>query len=548
MSFEPETPGQGEIELEHRSSFDISDADRSDSSQSSPAALNHSSPGEDSEALSTPSASPNSFSSSRPNTHHAAPSTRRSWMASERRLAASLDQLNAKDLAVHLYNTFKLSQRARNLKSRNEANDGIDEHVWNPPRMWTAWPLAPAIVPAEDEGLQWENESYLNGPTSSKKFTPREALEDILIGRLQKVAKERFLQGRSHNEISETPNMNLDRNEEHTLLEPVVMADDDLARNLSEPIFHHVFAKLDGLLTALHHARYAYAATEGFESSSHDETPNRKVTQQKRKSKQKSSQNETRSGKIKPRISNNSSASQVDGELGSSEQSNPSIPSDLERSNAKNQRATRPIRHKRRYGLRDWSDVIGVAAMTSWEPKTVQRAAIRGATLFDEGMKFRTLEENGTIGEEISILPTTRIEETESNHLGSGISSKQQSQDQDQDRDESVRNPKPRRSGRDKQGSRYYCPVPDCNRSSEGFSEAARLSRHLKMTHKQLKTQIAALYENAVGDDDEEMVGGVHVDGFLQPVPMPGSWVSKSRYKAKKESGSGIRRRKGQGR
>ena len=534
MSFESKTPGQSEIEFEHRSSFDISDADWSDSSQQSPAALNHSS-SEDSEALSSPSGSPNSL----PNTHDAAPSTRRSWMASERRLAASLDHLDAKDLAVHLYNAFALSQRAKTIKSRNEANNGVNEHVWNPPKLWTAWPLDPAIVPAEDEGLQWENESYLNGPSSSKKFTPREALEDILIGRLQKGAKERFLKLSSQDGSPEILDMNLDEDEKLDLLEPVVMADDDLARNLTQPVIHHVLAKLDQLLMALHHARYAYAATEDSASRLHDEVTDREI-QQKRKPKHQSVKNGPGSSKSKSKTSNNLSASKADSDLSGSEQPFYSAASNVERSDAKSQRATRPIRHKRKYGLRDWSDVIGVASMTSWEPKTVQRTAIRCASLFDEGIKFRTLEENGTVGNEISILPNSRTEQTESNPLSGGISSKPQDQAQNQNHNhDSAHIPKPRRPVRDRQGSRYYCPVADCNRSSEGFSTASLLRRHLKGVHKQLRTQsAAALYENNendenVVDDDDEMVGGVHVDGFLQPVPMPESWVYKSKARAR---------------
>ena len=449
-------------------------------------------------------------------------------MAPERSLAASLDHLSAKDLAVHLYNAFALSQRARNLKSRNEANDGINEQVWSPPTLWTAWPLAPTLVPAENEEVRWESESYLNGPASSRKLTPREVLEDILISRLQKVAKERFLKGHSLGGSSENPDINLDGDEEADLLEPVVMADDDLARNLTEPSVRHVFAKLDRLLTALHHARHAYATTEGFAGYSHDETPSREV-QQHRKSKYTSRQNESRSTKTKPRMSNNSSASQVNSELSDSEQSGFSAASDVEQSNSKSQRATRSNRRKRRYGLRDWSDVIGIAAMTNWEPKVVQSAAIRCATLFEEGMKLRTLEENGNAWNEILISPNTRVNETEINL--SGTLSKEHDQHQDQHQHHEPGSiPKPRRSGRDKQGSRFYCPIPDCQRSSNGFWQACQLTRHLKQVHKQKKPQAAAFEI-----DDDEMVGGVHVDGFLRPVPVSGEWASQSRAKQRQK-------------
>ena len=436
-------------------------------------------------------------------------------MASERRLAASLDHLSAKDLAVHLYNAFALGARAKNLKSRNEANDDVSEQAWSPPTSWTAWPLPPALVPPEDEGLRWEGESYLNGPTSFKKLSPREALEDILTGHLQKLAKKRFLNGRSHHDSLDLPEMDLDGDEGLDLLEPVVMADDDLARNLTQPTVHHALAKLDRLFTALHHARHAYVATEDFASGSHDNLPTREVPK-KQNSLHKSRQNESRSGTTKNINFTNPSPSQVDSELSGSEQPKFSVTSNGERSYSKNQGAKLFKRRKRRYGPRDWSDVIGVAAMTSWEIKIVQRAATRCATIFEESLKFRTLEENGNTWDETFSPPKVRVGQIESN-VGS-ISSKEQGQDH-----EPIRIPKPRHLGGDRQGSRFYCPVVNCSRSSRGFWEACRLTRHLKQMHKGLNLQRISY------DIEDQLLGGVHVDGFLQPVPIPSAWANKSR-------------------
>lgn len=511
MSFQPEQPQQDEIEFEPRIPLGMIDVDGRDSSQQSPAALRHSTR-EESDAPSTPLASPNLLST-RPNTHRGAPSTWRSRMVSERRLAASLDHLSAKDLAVHLYNAFALGQRARNLKSRNEANNGISEQAWSPPSLWTAWPLAPAFVPLEDEGLRWESESYQNGHTCYKKLGPREVLEDILIGHLQKKAKERFLKWHRRDVSLNLPDVDHDENDGLDLLEPAVMADDDLARNLTEPTVRHAFAKLDGLLTALHHARHAYVTADSSASDSHDNLASREV-QQKLKSSHKSRRNDSRSGTTKARISTNPSPFQVETDLSAGEQPKLSIARNGERSNSKNQGAKRSKRRKRRYALRDWSDVIGVSAMTSWEPKTVQRAAARCATLFEEGLKFRTLEENGNAWDELSILPNTRVGEPGINP--DGIPSKEQGRDV-----EPVRAPKPRRLGGDNQGWRFYCPVTDCNRSSHGFWEARRLTRHLKGVHKELNLQ-SVPYES-----EDQMVGGVHVDGFLQLMPMPSAWANK---------------------
>lgn len=522
---------QGETESEPRSPFDLIDADGSDSSQESSVEMCHSSR-EESDALSTPSASPNPLSSL-PNVHRGAPSTWRRWTASERGLAASLDRLNAKDLAVHLFNAFALGKRAKNLKSRNEANAGVSEHAWSPPKSWTAWPLPPALVPTEDEGLQWESESYLNGPTISKKNNPREVLEDILIGHLQKVAKERFLKEHSRDASLNLPEVDFDEEEGLDLLEPVVMADDDLARDLTEPTVHHALAKLDGLLTALHHARYAYVATEGSASDSHDNMSGRKV-QQKRKSARESRPKGSRSGKNKNSTSINPSPSQADSELSGSEQPSPSPSRNGEQSDSRNQKTKTPKRRKR-YGLRDWSDIIGIAAMTGWEPKTVHRAAARCSSLFEEGMKFRTLEENGTPWEETTFpLSARRAEETKTNL--EGISSAEQVCGNYEPVPAPAPIPKPRHVAggdrdRDKEGSRYYCSVASCNRSSRGFWQARQLNRHLRQVHAHVHSELPAggHLQGALYEREDEMVGGVHVDGFLQPVPIPGRWANASR-------------------
>ena len=48
-------------------------------------------------------------------------------------------------------------------------------------------------------------------------------------------------------------------------------------------------------------------------------------------------------------------------------------------------------------GLRDWSDVLGMAALTGWNTNTVARASERCARLFGENMMFRTFREAGDL-------------------------------------------------------------------------------------------------------------------------------------------------------
>lgn len=576
----------------------MSDAGEFDSSPQSSAAL---STGEESDEITTAPAALNQPLPSRPKNYRGPPSTWRSWTLSERRLAASLDRLSAEDLSIHLYNSFVLSRKAKDLKRRQETadDDDVNEEIWSPPRLWTAWPLPPGLVPAEDEGLGWESEASMEGCPRVKRLSPREVLEDILIGQVQKKAKERFLKRHEPDSIPESGEVDSDENEDPNLQEPVVMADDDLARSLAEPSVCHIMAKLDELLRALHHARQAYVVADESEgAASHDNAPKRKL-KQKRKPSPTDSQNGTRRKKARLDLSINPSPSQAatDSESDSTPRPKLSLFDDHTRSPSEDKCAEPPKKRKRHYGLRDWSDIIGIASMTGWEPAIVQKAAARCATLFEEGITFRTLAENNINNtpnddDEFSILPNSNINKTSlkettttpiiiqnqnnnkktptiptpqavilaptptpqdhrpstsrPSHITTTTTTKKPTQ-----------NPNPNRDI-----SRFYCPHNPCRRSKahgHGFAEKCRLTRHLKEVHRHHKEPFALsspppdatpdatatatatqshssprdegldLEKEEEGEEGEEMVGGVHVDGFLGLVPLPGSWARKVR-------------------
>jgi len=62
-------------------------------------------------------------------------------------------------------------------------------------------------------------------------------------------------------------------------------------------------------------------------------------------------------------------------------------------------------------GLRDWSDVLGVAAMQGWDRAVVDAAAGRCAALFGEGMDFRVVD--GVEVDGFSHLPAGIARKTE---------------------------------------------------------------------------------------------------------------------------------------
>ncbi len=488
--------------------------ERADKRVSTPRSL-HDSSAEESDASHLPSSPPASATvlPSRPMTLQGSPSTWPRRNISEQRLAASLDQLNAKNLAVHLYDAFALKASALNLEGPREGNDQIGGRAFIPPRAWTAWPLAPGIVPTEDEDLQWESETDLLHHTRTKKTCPRETLEEILIGLLQKQAKERFRKRQRHDASLGLPDVDLGGDEGANDADPVVLADDELARNITQPTVHHVMAKLDELLTGLHHARKAYTMIGDSASDSHDYNTGQDVRQQR----SKSERDGCRRRKTIPRSSSKVSPSHVEAgvDAGNTSSEHSTAPN-FKRSKVKYQRVEGGKRPKRqqRWGLRDWSDISGVAAMTGWEPSIVGRAAARCSNLFEQGMKFRTFEEHDNAWNETAVLPTKGLGETDGGF--NDFSKRVQPLNP-----ESSHALKRRPSDRDAQGWRFYCPITECNRSSHGFYEACRLTRHVKQVHKDIDL------DNLSYEKEDEMVGGVHVDGFLQPVQVSRAWATK---------------------
>ena len=131
----------------------------------------------------------------RPNKFSGAPSTWRTWTAAERQLAASLDQLRARDLAVHLYNAHALKRRARAIDKQRQTGGSereVDGRAWVPPKAWTAWPLGPDEVPREGETKVWEDEADIEFRKRRRIIQPSDALRDAVVGEILRNATERF--------------------------------------------------------------------------------------------------------------------------------------------------------------------------------------------------------------------------------------------------------------------------------------------------------------------------------------------------------------------
>ncbi|KAL8684527.1 MAG: hypothetical protein Q9224_006294, partial [Gallowayella concinna] len=409
--------------------------------------------------------------SSRPNKYHGPSATWRDWTAAERQVAGSLDQLRAKDLSAHLYNFYCLKRRVDSTKEwQLETDPDTDDHrsssrkrkAWLPVRTWTAWPMDAQLVPRESDEFPCEVDIGGETKMEKKKISSSELLSDLLVAHGCKKAKEKF-QAREW-EDSDADRADPPRKPEPTSqrrvrelagdrcdspqFEPVVMTDDERAKSILQPSINHVLYKLDALLMGLHHARNSYATSKNTSAGPRPTTEDEKSRGTKRKRKASA----TSTSRASSRRRRSSSANLIEDD-----------------SEAITDAAASHIKVKSGLGLRDWSDVLGIASMCGFPSEVVTKTATRCSKLFDEGMVFRTLHEGKNDYSEVRYLPD-------------------------------------------------MISVADLQRfrrdEEEGFSPGKEEDS-----------------DDDDDDEDEDRVGGVHVDGFLQEIRKHKSWSRRSRSK-----------------
>jgi len=506
----------------------------------------------------------------RPNKYHGPASTWRSWTEQERMLAASLDQIRAADLSIHLYNAHAMKRRLRTREQQDRVpswgnkerwigtGDGSEElgdgeagvSVFVPPKVWTAWPMPPDEVPGEGEKKFGRREDEDERWTLRRRGTgtASEELQELLVAEVQKRAKERFhkrewedFEGdaaeaavkleasskrpRRRSAWTAKNDEDVSESKEIRHMKPVVMADDEQARGILQPTVRHILTKLDGLLMGLHHARQAYVPT-GDDTASETQTDMEETSPAPRKKKVKPRKRSLRTLKKRGEESDNTkpeSDSDSDSNFSDSFTKSPSPP--RPRSRRRRRTPLSPVsaalsqqKRQKRLGLRDWSDVLGVGSMVGWDSAVVRRAAERCAGLFGEGISFRTLEQG-------------KHEDSELEYGCYGTITVER-QGQVNERDEVDNNKTFNKSkssvGRAEDGL-YYCSLIDCKQNQKGFSRTWNLNKHIWEMHSDVE------FPSNV-EDKEEVVGGIHVDGFLKPIPARRGWRSKDAEKRKRKT------------
>lgn len=204
-----------------------------------------------------------------------------------------------------------------------------------------------------------------------------------------------------------------------------------------------------------------------------------------------------------------------------------------------------------RYANRDWSDVLGMAAIIGFPPKVIQRTAQRLTRLLGEGIDLRVFQR--LPDREASTLVTYRPEKIPSDDGLFGSSeeeSSEQEEDEEEDEDEmedslnSVTSPKRsmsniphisrRKANQDSDNSfsasrdessfsdceseGHICPIEDCGRQMRGreISTQKALRAHLRKSHDWSQYDIEEFYEET--SDEDEMLGGILRDGFLKKI------------------------------
>lgn len=425
------------------------------------------------------------------------PSTWRGWTRRERHEYAALETMRSRDLSIHLYNSFMLKNKAKKEKARTlvtqtfngasseEQQDSVPPFA--PNRGWTAWPMPTDEVPRADERINKDpDDAWTLSMVPDNR--PSAELEECIIAHMMRISRQRFearpwdwrdarrfeREGSPSGYDSESVLVKDENGFDDLLppnpdLHPVTQTDDEKSRKLLRPEARNILQRLDDLLLNLQAARNTCAAVSR-ESKRESKLPNT------------GARSGTRNDKARSPSQINYARSVIGSEDGDNSEDDkiPPISPSQDRENrvdrleshipCQTSNQKRPVR----FGLRDWSEVLGVASLAGWPTAAVMRASRRCADLFGEDQAFRTLYENKVqLGKTEDGMPCWKHAESD--------------QSDQSDTEAKLTGNRPMLSSTDnpKQDERY-CPVAGCPRQLRGFSRAWNLNQHLKKAHADL--------------------------------------------------------------
>lgn len=329
------------------------------------------------------------------------------------------------------------------------------------------------------------------------------------------------------------------------LTEPTLLADDARTQRLLQPTIQAMMGKLDELALAIRRTRANHFGRGGsadssmsdFTSGAESSAPESRSTSRAR-SKGGTSRGSSTRPPSRARSARAAHTAQPgtktakDGRRPPDSDATSSGASDWEASNnitreRKRRRSSSSIggsdasetqELQLREGLMDWSEVLGLAAVQGWDREAIARTAQRCAALFGESMSFMHFHET------LALKPASEpVFYTPSAIPPPAVSLIPQP-------------PTPKRPFF--QIGTLRCPHVDCYGHEKDFALPYRVVEHCMRVHG---------YDPRTNDSDNEerTFGGVHIDGFLQPVTAKPGWLGNGRAKAGRANKM---QKKGQGR
>lgn len=216
--------------------------------------------------------------------------------------------------------------------------------------QWTSWPLSASVVPRDEEHRRpklkgWTDETVTRETREEEQTPAGEVLREVVMAVLVRRANERV------------------RGEGRAGLKPSV--DDAESGRVLGPVVASVVASVDELLMGLNSEREHYV--KGLVPEEAGGSGRHKWEAPREGSDREEEEEQETVGKKK------------------------------KRKRAAPEEYAKYLRNRRyRLRLRDWSQVVGVAAIRGWEKETVSRAARACARLFGEDMGFRSMPKKGT--------------------------------------------------------------------------------------------------------------------------------------------------------
>lgn len=452
-----------------------------------------------------------------------------------------------------------------------------------PSKDWTAWPLPPASLYTLRNGFRRaavvpEKNEWIIGGIGAQD--PGEELKEEMLGMFLRIAKDNWNGKDSHNgsqqstkqraqsrarswsqdihsdvkikngtvvksgqgeeEVNHEVGVKRGRKPQIELnVKPTILADDAKAERLLRPTIASMLSKLDDVALALQRTRLNHFGRAGFGggSSQSDFTTDAETTERDSRSRSQSRTKSAPHNKPATRQSSrpcsrasrapktvrkpsksvmepedSDSASDYGARLGKEDilESEASRSPRLRRKRSRSESTVDDddvlnTRDWSRAGLMDWSEVLGIAAVKGWNQRALARTAQRCSALFGESMSFMPFHED----------LATKCPTSPALYTPSTI-------------------PAPRESimGTPRSTKRPYfqpgairCPHIDCYGHHKDFAVSYRVIEHCMRIHG---------YDPRSNDSDNEerTKGGVHIDGFLQPITAKQGWLGHGRSKA----------------